>query len=136
MKEQLLKVGTKVFDVQYGWGEIYSVFKNTVYPLRVKFINDNDIVAYTINGKCYESDLVPTLSLTEYTLENGGFTPLSDYNKPKVGDFGFFWDDEDMAIFSKLIKIGLIYKTEDGSLFKYFSKETPDFIKEKLGNNN
>jgi hypothetical protein len=130
MKEQLIPVGTKVFDARFGWGEITK----SDYPYNVKFINDNDIVAYTINGKCYETDLVPTLSLTEYTLENGGFTPLSDYNKPKVGDIGYFWDNEDVdfskrIVYSILSHIDEIYFDGKNSVWENFSKEIPEWFK-------
>lgn len=144
MKEQLLPVGVKVFDVQFGWGEIDEILKNDKYPLLVKIIKDGNNCAYTIDGKNFETDLVPTLSLTEYTLENGGFTPLSDYNKPKVGDIGYFWDNEDSRDVNeqKRIIYSIITDIEDryidGGDFKWdnFSKELPEWFIEKLGNNN
>jgi hypothetical protein len=135
MKENLLPVGTRVFDIRFGWGEITK----SDYPYNVKFINDNDIVAYTINGKCYESDLVPTLSLTEYTLENGGFTPLSDYNKPKVGDIGYFWDNDmenkKRLLYSEVTKISNInnnrvfYYDSIANDWENFSIEIPEWFK-------
>jgi hypothetical protein len=134
MKENLLPVATRVFDIRFGWGEIMDSDR-----CKVEF--KSTIVFYDKNGKYNTTDINPTLSLTEYSLENGGFTPLSDYNKPKVGDWGFFWDEEnDKFVFAELIAIDkehtYPYKYGNGVFCEKFSKEIPEFIKEKLGNNN
>jgi hypothetical protein len=143
MKEQLLKVGTKVFDIRFGWGEITKNDVEIAYPYNVKFREDAEYY-YGINGTSDIHSINPLLSLTEYTLENGGFTPLSDYNKPKVGDIGYFWDDEDSRGVNEQKRIIYSIITDiddryiDGGDFKWdnFSKELPEWLTQKLGNNN
>lgn len=93
--QELPPVGTKVFDLNYGWGEITSIAEGEFYSVYSCFENKGNHVgyAYTSKGKS-ENGNVPTLSLTEYDLVNGGFTPISEWNKPKICDVGYFWDDE------------------------------------------
>jgi hypothetical protein len=140
MKEQLLPVGTKVFDIQYGWGEIKKI-EDMDYCYNVLF--DKDVSnCFTKLGKFAEYDINPTLSLTEYTLENGGFTPLSDYNKPKLGDIGYFWDDNDVeiagrVIYSKITKINKSYFFDSQMIgWGNFSKEIPEWFKNKMNEEN
>ena len=135
-----LEIGTKVYDIRLGWGEIVEI-EDDKYPYKVDF---KDYIVectewFTLNGSHNVNDFNATLSLTEYDLVNGGFTPLSDYNKPKVGDFGYFWDDnmvlEPRVIMSSITKVPNIanfyYDTSDEG-YKHFSKEIPEFMKEKL----
>ena len=65
----IFKVGDKVFDYNYGWGEVAKF--DDFYFLVVKFKDRN--VGYEPNG-CRPSSHLPTLSFTEYTLE--GFSVL------------------------------------------------------------
>jgi hypothetical protein len=137
MKEQLLKVGTKVFDIRFGWGEIMDYTTEEKYPYKVIFSNVEDIIfTYNIAGKPIDYYINPTLSLTEYDLVNGGFTPLSDYNKPKVGDFGYFWNNRDVSfqnlVYSKLIKIDIFNYDAKGEVWENFSKEIPDWFLKKM----
>ena len=135
---ELLKIGTKVFDIRFGWGDIADNNYSVEHPYKVNY-KLHRRSCYTFSGKQNEIDINPILSLTEYDLINGGFTPLSDYNKPKVGDFGYFWDDnmilEPRVIISSITKISKInnyyYDTTD-TVYQHFSKEIPEFIKEKI----
>ncbi len=135
MKEQLLPIGTKVFDIRFGWGKIKIASEKRDFSYYVEFENRGD--PYDIKGRYLKSHAKPLLSLTEYTLENGGFTPLSDYNKPKVGDFGYFWDnymeDQKKLIFSviKCIADGFYYDANVTN-WQNFSKEIPDWFKNKM----
>jgi hypothetical protein len=138
---ELLKIGTKVFDIRFGWGEIVDNNYSVEHPYKVIFKDyaDNWKEWYTLDGRHNVNDFNATLSLTEYDLINGGFNPLSDYNKPKVGDFGYFWDDnmvlETRVVLSSITKISKIYNyyydTTD-TVYQHFSKEIPEFIKEKI----
>ena len=134
MKENLLPVGEKVFDIRFGWGEIISVNVELEYPYLVSVEKTKN--RYNLDGKYISFDLKPTLSLTEYDLYNGGFTPLSDYNKPKVGDFGFFWNNRDVSfqnlVYSKLIKIDIFNYDAKGEVWENFSKEIPDWFLKKM----
>ena len=141
MKEQLLPIGTKVFDIRFGWGEIINI-NSEPYIYKVNFkIHSTSIFYYDINGKSINFQINPTLSLTEYDLYNGGFTPLSDYNKPKVGDFGYFWDD-DMESKKRLV-FSVIDKIIDGCYYdsnvtnwENFSKEIPEWFKKIMNEKN
>ena len=142
MKEQLLKVGTKVFDIRFGWGEIMDYTTEEKYPYKVIFSNVEEIVfTFDVIGKSIDYYISPTLSLTEYDLENGGFTPLSDCNKPKVGDFGYFWDDDmeskKRLVFSVMDKItDDFYYDSNLANWENFSKEIPEWFKNKMNEKN
>ena len=142
MKENLLPLGTKVFDIRFGWGEIMDYTTEEKYPYKVIFPNVEDIIfTYNIAGKPIDYYINPTLSLTEYDLINGGFTPLSDYNKPKVGDFGYFWDDVNegscylLFSFTTDIKGDFFYDSKDHE-WENFSKEIPEWFKNKMNEKN
>jgi hypothetical protein len=123
MKEQIIPNGEKLFHLDYGFIEV-SNYKDGFYYFR------NNEVHIHENSKY--------LSLTEYDLYNGGFTPLSDYNKPKVGDFGYFWDNEQdrTLLYGQLFNLeekeGFKYIDVDNSPFKFFSKEIPEWFKNKM----
>ncbi len=137
-----LPIGTRVFDITKGWGEVIE-YKNPCVTYEsnmvVKF-NGGGIYTYTLKGKYNSLDETPLLSLTEYSLETGGFTPITDFDKPEIGDFGYFWDteDKDLLVFSKLIfinnfsclKYGLSMDST-GSFFN-FSKEIPQWFLDRM----
>lgn len=77
-EEKFLPVSTMVFDVQLGWGKVVGHSESTKYPLKIMFYSGY-IELYAFDGKFSLDDKVPVLSLTEYTLEKGGFTPISEY---------------------------------------------------------
>jgi hypothetical protein len=122
-----LPIGTKVFDINFGWGEVTNISDSSEYQVTVKFKGSTEV--YTLEGLYRRTDKCPTLSLTEYTLETGGFTPITGYStKPKVGDKGYFWDSNHPdVVYGKLTMI-----TDVGSfqcnyrLFRLnFSEEIP-----------
>jgi hypothetical protein len=131
-----LPIGTKVFDICFGWGEIYEYkkFRKNDFALFVDFNKNKE--SYTINGKYRLSDFNPTLSLTEYDLINGGFTPLSDYGKPEKFDVGYFWDYEESGhelFYSQILKIEESeYITSSFRTFKNFSKEVPEWFTKRI----
>lgn len=136
-EERLLPVGTRVFDVFFGWGVIEEYIHSVLdCPIVVQF--DVYKKKYTLLGYRYAHYLSQSLSLTEYTLEKGGFTPISDYwTKPKVGDWGYFWDNEDTGFvyYSQLTIISEMeypYELPNGAAYKYFSHEIPEHIKEQM----
>ncbi len=128
-----LEIGTKVFDIRFGWGEITSVDIELIYLYEVSFEKIKN--RYNLEGKYLEDDFNATLSLTEYDLINGGFTPLSDYNKPQKFDVGYFWDhegDHEIA-YSQIIEI------KDGKYINsgffewtHFSKEVPEWFTKRI----
>jgi hypothetical protein len=124
-----LLIGTKVFDIRFGWGEVANIYDKAVYQVTVKFEGSNEI--YTQEGLYRRTEKYPTLSLTEYTLEKGGFTPITEYEKPKVGDRGYFWDVENDTPRYGLLKHineSHIYPytlNEEGNRWRNFSHEIP-----------
>ena len=131
--KMLLPIGTKVFDIRYGWGIVNS-HRDSEYHILVKFYND--IISYTNDGKHYTTENASLLSLTEYSLENGGFTPITAWNKPKVGDIGYFWNSEKQLTisYSKIIEIsnGYFYTNPNFTQWENFSKEVPQWFIEKM----
>lgn len=81
MSKTIFKVGDRVFDYRYGWGEIVDI--TPIYlDLEVSF-NMEDLY-YTAEGKDDRDNLAPSLSFTEYNLVNGGFSqerPLPEIEK-------------------------------------------------------
>jgi hypothetical protein len=66
MTQQKFKVGDKVFDILFGWGEVVDIDSLIYYPIEVDF--ENDTTNYTRNGKYMDDAITPTLSHTEYRL--------------------------------------------------------------------
>lgn len=137
-----LPIGTRVFDITKGWGEVVE-YKNPCVAYEsnmvVKF-NSGGIYTYTLKGKYNSLDETPLLSLTEYNLTEGGFTSVTDFDKPEIGDFGYFWDseDKDLVVLSKLIFIDnsscLKYRINMNSTggFFNFSKEIPQWFADRM----
>lgn len=44
------RLGDKVFDIHYGYGEIIKILSNKKYPINVKFYNIDTVKTYTILG--------------------------------------------------------------------------------------
>lgn len=80
----IFKVGDKVFDYTYGWGEVNRVDLNveSFWPIGVIFESENT-EAYTFDGRYYSTQ-AKTLSFTEYTLE--GFSQERPEPLPNKGD--------------------------------------------------
>ena len=135
--EKLLPIGTPVFDlINGGWTKIKHHDTNPGRDYR--YLSENGIW-YTIDGKETFEHTHPVLSLTSYSLQDGQFTSILefDFNIVKIGDFGYFWDDEERKalIYSKLILLDNSSKSRFHNLagisFKNFSKEIPEFFKIK-----
>lgn len=138
--KKMLPVGTKVFDVLFGHGEVADTlfYDERTSRIRVVF-KDFEDMTYNQDGKCSDHHKNPTLSLTEYTLEKGGFTPISEYwTKPKKGDWGYFWDFESEGVhFSQLKQIqegDRLYMSGNGHTWINFSHDMPEYIKQKMNN--
>jgi len=134
-EERLLPVGTKVYSVfESSWG-IVKDHHTGLYPLLIKFDCGNESY-YTREGKVLIGLENPNLSITEYTLENGGFTPISEYwNKPKVGDWGYFWDNGiyNGVFFGRLASIETRgFGAENAGRWQNFSHEIPEHIKKQI----
>jgi hypothetical protein len=83
MNKQIFKVGDRVFDTAFGWGEVFGYGAHSSFMIGVYFDKGNK-VWYTLDGRLYlESN--PTLSFTEYTLE--GFSQEKQIKFPCTGMF-------------------------------------------------
>lgn len=112
MKKQIFKVGDKVYDVRYGWGEVTHADWREDYPIRVKF-KDDSVSSYTHDGVWHKKINKPVLSFTEYTLQ--GFSQERPKPQPKVGEMCVFWDNNDTdnrRVVSKLERINKSYYDE------------------------
>jgi hypothetical protein len=132
-----LPIGTRVFDVLYGWGEVIEYKEGLYTPLTIRFKN-GDIDLYTKEGKVTQRSITPILSLTEYTLTEGGFTPIAYFDKPSIGCMGYFWDNtrQGYVSYSRLVDIDSsgIYTAEGGTRWQEFAKEIPQWFLDKMNN--
>ena len=89
----IFKVGDKVFDIQYGWGQVIAVdYYNRDYTVKVLFDLENKISIYTDDGKWKKGDRFPRLSFTEYTLSGFSDKKVEKY-ADYLGKWGKFWND-------------------------------------------
>jgi hypothetical protein len=133
-----LKIGTKVFDVRYGWGKIIETYFGENYPYIVHFINYPKFV-YSIDGKFNINENCPTLSLTEYSLEKGGFTPIDTESPLQVGEMAYFWNENPYSLYLVLSSFdGVTYSdkviTSCGFIMDKASREIPQWFLDKFQN--
>lgn len=122
----IFKVGDKVFDYNYGWGEVAKF--DGFDLLIVKFKDRN--VGYETNG-CRPGSQLPILSFTEYTLE--GFSQERPINyEDYIGKWGKFWRDEGEEYWVirrlKNFKEGS-FESENSSWYNNFKPLTEEQIK-------
>lgn len=91
-KECIFKIGDRVFDIQFGWGTVVNLNKDSSYSIEVKFDFFHQEVAYSLDGKYQLYMTTPTLSFTEYSFNN--FTqkrqPVFKVND-RVFDINYGW---------------------------------------------
>ena len=135
-----LEIGTKVFDVRYGWGEVIRIVKESEYDIIVEYEDKNgQREEYDKNGKWISGDLVSLLSLTEYSLEKGGFTPIHAEPPLQVGELAFFYFHNGTHLhYSAIADINndcngnpIKYFTVCGYTFDYASREIPQWFLDK-----
>jgi hypothetical protein len=121
-----IEKGTELFHLNKGKLTVVNDNGSTL------LLQSNEGYAITMNK---DNEL---LSLTPYNLKNGGLTPLSEYdNSPKVNDIGYFWNYNNYPVvrYSKIIHledIGHKFVDAAGDSHKYFSKELPQWFKNKI----
>lgn len=95
--ETIFKVGDKVFDIRWGWGEVVEHFKGDYL---IKF--------HPTNPMLYNEISIQMVSFTEYTLE--GFSQERPEDLPKKGQivWGRDKDYQSWHIYH------FSHKTEDG----------------------
>ena len=123
-----IEKGTELFHLNKGKLTVVNDNGSTL------LLQSNEGYAITMNK---DNEL---LSLTPYSLKDGGFTSLLEYdNSPKVGDIGYFFTYSNYPVvrYSKMIhieEVGHKFVDAAGDAHKYFSKELPTFFKEKINN--
>lgn len=81
----IFRENDKVYHLQYGWGTVTSVIKESkidVYCVDVEF--ENNSASFTEDGKEFDEDWVATLSFTEYTFD--GFSQKRPVDLPEKGE--------------------------------------------------
>ena len=123
----IFQIGDKVFDYNYGWGEVAKF--DDFDLLIVKFQRGN--VGYEPNG-CRPSSYLPTLSFTEYTLNGFSQERPIDY-KDYIGKLGMFWDNEDSEGHRVIRRLKDFredeFQTDTGYWFNNFKPLTDEQIK-------
>lgn len=124
--ETVFKIGDKVFDYNYGWGEVVKFVDFGFFIVKFKDRN----VGYDPNGGRPNSN-VPILSFTEYTLQGFSQERPIDYND-YIGKWGKFWRDDadEYRLISKLRRFdGKVFQTDNGTWFPNFKPLTEEQIK-------
>ena len=123
-EEPLFQVGDRVYDWHCGWMTITEIKSHgsifTVCDKKQKPHN-------------FFGEHIVRLSFTEYNFVNGGWSQERPKPLPKVGDWGWFWDDGDLeeehSIYGKLLNIDTSHHSQKyyvGDVWvKYFSTENP-----------
>ena len=122
----IFKIGDRVFDYQYGWGEIEDFDDHG--HLTAKF--EIGSIIYMQDGR-RPSSSKPTLSFTEYTLQGFSQERPIEY-EDYIGKWGAFWydNDNDCLIISKLVDFGdELFETEKGGRFINFKPLSEEQIK-------
>jgi hypothetical protein len=95
------KVGDKVWDMTYGWGEIYNIIGGG-FPIHVNF--DSIYISYTLNGECYAGKN-RTLFFEEIKI------PESAYKRPR-------WRAEKQDSYCFIAGTGLVTMQKDFGSFE------------------
>ena len=108
--ESIFKIGDRVFDINYGWGNISYIHTNN--EILVEFGVHRVSWLYTKEGVLSNS-VNKTLSFTEYTLE--GFSQERPEELPKRGNVVWIrdFDDEQWSISHFMKKNGKKYYCSD-----------------------
>lgn len=85
MEEQLFKVGDRLYDYNFGWGNVTNIYGSNLpqYSYSFKMVFDrkdrwgNPIeMLYLGNGFAFAGDAVSRTSFTEYNFVTGGFSQV------------------------------------------------------------
>ncbi|MGL4998104.1 MAG: hypothetical protein ACRC5T_03980 [Cetobacterium sp.] len=113
----MFKVGDRVFDLRFGWGEVKEINEDTTYSVKVKFKLVSYKIAYTEQGKYINSDFYRSLFFEKIEV------PANATTKSKFrADFGGrYYSVNHYGVIERSIERG--YKTDSrlveiGNYFK------------------
>ena len=90
MAKKIFRVGDRVFDINFGWGEIQSINSDRAYPITAVF--NGSKTNYTYNGELPTSR-IRTLSFKEYGFDNRFSQERPINYEEYIGKWGKFWND-------------------------------------------
>lgn len=133
MEKQIFKVGDKVYHFGFGWGNVIRYEAERMYSVIVNFFSPKMNVEFTNEGRFQFSDIQPTLSFTEYTLQGFSQERPIDWNDYK-GEWGIFWDDGSfrlLAIFKEYHHNNKCrFEIKEGAKFENFKPLSDEMVKE------
>lgn len=109
MDKRIFKVGDKVYDISFGWGEINYIYGDGKIIVNFKNLKKSISIIYEADGKIGGGIKQPVLSFTEYTLQGFSQEKPIDYAEYE-GKWGKFWNDEDSL--NKTIEISMLEEVE------------------------
>ena len=123
-EESLFCVGDRVFNWSYGWCKITGFTNISIF---FELEKNNKVKEISIDSALKQ------FSFTEYNFIDGGWSQERPKPLPKVGDIGYFWDDDDLEqkkiLYGELKNIDLSHKSQryyaEDIWLKYFSTEKP-----------
>lgn len=102
-------IGTKVWSMVYGWGEIAEKCQNSQFiDVRFPSLSDHGIKTYFYDGRRYGKDINPSLFLNEFEIPAKAFKQpnVLEQNNVEVGDIIMFkMKDCSKSFLSQIIKI-------------------------------
>ena len=90
MAKKIFRVGDRVFDIRYGWGEIVSINSDRVYPITAVF--NGSKTNYTYKGESSTGN-IQTLSFKEYGFDNRFSQERPVNYEDCIGKWGKFWNN-------------------------------------------
>ncbi len=118
MKKEIFRVGDRVFDIRYGWGEIVSINSDRAYPITAVF--NGSKTNYTYKGESSTGN-IQTLSFKEYGFDNRFSQERPVNYEDCIEKWGKFWNDN-----PEYFTIGILKGYEQGG-HKPFQSISLDF---------
>lgn len=118
MKKEIFRVGDRVFDIRYGWGEIESIDSTRAYPITAVF--NGSKTNYTYKGESSTGN-IQTLSFKEYGFDNRFSQERPVNYEDCIEKWGKFWNDN-----PEYFTIGILKGYEQDS-HKPFQSVSLDF---------
>lgn len=118
MKKEIFRVGDRVFDIRYGWGEIVSINSDRAYPITAVF--NGSKTNYTYKGESSTGN-IQTLSFKEYGFDNRFSQERPVNYEDCIEKWGKFWNDN-----PEYFTIGILKGYEQDS-HKPFQSVSLDF---------